>query len=84
MLNDSNRSRPPNRRPGAGSFSHSQRSNPIQRQSDNPINARRNYERYLTLARTATLAADAIEAENYYQHAEHFFRVMNEGNSSQD
>jgi hypothetical protein len=84
MLNDSNRSRPPNRRPGAGSFSHNPRSKPIRHQSENPINVRRNYERYLTLALAATQAGDTIEAENYYQHAEHFFRVMNDRNSSQD
>jgi hypothetical protein len=83
MLNESNRSRPPYRRPGAGSFSQS-RSNSIQRQPENPINARRSHERYLTLAHAATLAGDAIEAENYYQHAEHFFRVMNKTNGSQD
>jgi Domain of unknown function (DUF4167) len=84
MLYDSNRSKPPNRRPGAGSFSHNPRSNPVRRQSENPIDVRRNYERYLTLARAAAQAGDTIEAENYYQHAEHFFRVMNDRNSSQD
>ncbi len=35
-------------------------------------------ERYLALAREATLAGDPIEAENWYQHAEHYFRVMRE------
>lgn len=38
-------------------------------------NAHRNYERYLALAREATLKGDPIEAENCYQHAEHYFRV---------
>jgi hypothetical protein len=42
------------------------------------VNAHRNYERYLALAREATLAGDPIEAENCYQHAEHYFRVMRE------
>jgi hypothetical protein len=41
-------------------------------------NVQRNYERYLTLARDATLAGDSIEAENCYQHAEHYFRVLRE------
>ena len=41
-------------------------------------NAHRNYERYLALAREATQAGDPIEAENYYQHAEHYFRVTRE------
>jgi uncharacterized protein DUF4167 len=39
-------------------------------------NVRQNYERYLALAREATTNGDAIEAENFYQHAEHYFRVM--------
>jgi len=39
-------------------------------------NAQRNYERYMALAREAALSGDAVEMENYYQHAEHYFRVM--------
>ena len=41
-------------------------------------NAHRNYERYMALAREATLNGDIIEAENCYQHAEHYFRVTRE------
>ena len=48
------------------------------RQHQNAANAHRNYERYVALAREATLNGDHIEAENYYQHAEHYFRVMRE------
>jgi hypothetical protein len=33
---------------------------------------------YVALARTAALAGDAVETENYYQHAEHYFRLMKE------
>jgi hypothetical protein len=40
--------------------------------------ARRNYERYLALARDARVHGDLIEMENCYQHAEHYFRVMRE------
>ena len=39
-------------------------------------NDRRNYEHYVALARTAALNGNAIEAENYYQHAEHYYRSM--------
>ena len=39
-------------------------------------NAQRNYERYLELARAEALAGNAVGAENYYQHAEHYFRSM--------
>jgi len=41
------------------------------------------FERYLALAREATANGDRIAAENFYQHAEHYFRVNNarrEGN----
>jgi hypothetical protein len=41
-------------------------------------NAHRNYERYVALGREASLNGDAVEAENYYQHAEHCFRMMRE------
>ncbi len=40
--------------------------------------AKRGYERYLTLARAAASAGDAIESENLYQHAEHYYRLMRE------
>jgi hypothetical protein len=38
--------------------------------------ARRSYERYLALAQTQALSGDVVAAENYYQHAEHYFRSM--------
>jgi len=42
----------------------------------NSQNAERNYQRYLALARTEALSGDPIAAENYLQHAEHYFRSM--------
>ena len=44
-------------------------------------NAKRSYERYIALARTASLAGDVVEMENCYQHAEHYFRMMREQNA---
>jgi hypothetical protein len=41
-------------------------------------NARNNYERYTDLAKDAARRGETIEAENLYQHAEHYFRVMRE------
>ena len=41
-----------------------------------PPNAQRSYERYLALARAEALSGNVIWAENYYQHAEHYFRLM--------
>jgi hypothetical protein len=40
--------------------------------------AKRSYERYVALARAAAASGDLIEAENLYQHAEHYFRLMRE------
>ena len=40
-------------------------------------NAQQVVEKYLQLARDATLSGDRVTAESYFQHAEHYFRVMN-------
>lgn len=40
-------------------------------------NAYQVLEKYLALARDATAAGDRIAAENFYQHAEHYYRVIN-------
>src|SRR6185437_905147 len=40
-------------------------------------NAYQVFERYVALAREAAAAGDRVAAENLYQHAEHYFRVMN-------
>jgi hypothetical protein len=37
-------------------------------------------EKYLTLARDANSAGDRILAESYFQHAEHYQRMLNEAN----
>lgn len=41
-------------------------------------NVQQNYEKYISLARDALTSGDRITAEGFYQHAEHFLRVMNE------
>jgi hypothetical protein len=38
------------------------------------------FERYIALAREASTSDDRVAAENRYQHAEHYFRVMNAAN----
>lgn len=35
------------------------------------------HEKYLAMARDAAAAGDRIAAENYSQHAEHYFRIIN-------
>ncbi len=39
-------------------------------------NAQKDYERYLALARAEAQIGNTVGAENYYQHAEHYFRSM--------
>lgn len=34
------------------------------------------YEKYMSLARDATTSGDRVMAENYYQHAEHYYRII--------
>jgi Domain of unknown function (DUF4167) len=41
------------------------------------------FERYIALAREASTSGDRVAAENLYQHAEHYFRVMNAANEGQ-
>ena len=38
--------------------------------------AQRSYERYLALAQEEARSGNVVGAENYYQHAEHYFRLM--------
>ena len=41
------------------------------------------YDKYQALARDASSSGDRISAENYLQHAEHYFRLMNAHNAQQ-
>ena len=43
-------------------------------------NAQQVVDKYLTLARDASSSGDRIAAESYYQHAEHYFRILNSAN----
>ncbi len=40
-------------------------------------NAHQVYEKYIGLARDALSMGDRIEAETYYQYAEHYYRIVN-------
>ncbi len=47
-------------------------------QANNPAGWRRQLDHYLAAARAAAAEGDKIEAENCYQHAEHYFRLIEE------
>lgn len=48
-----------------------------QQKSPREQSARLNYERYLTRAQAEARSGNLVEAENCYQHAEHYFRAIN-------
>ena len=71
---------------GGGGPHHNNRPRPPHRQqtfdSNGPSvkirgSAYQVFERYVALAREAQTSGDRIAAENLYQHAEHYFRIMN-------
>jgi hypothetical protein len=41
------------------------------------------FEKYLQLGRDATSSGDRVMAEGYFQHAEHYFRILNAMNQAQ-
>jgi hypothetical protein len=45
-------------------------------------NAYQVHEKYLTLARDASAAGDRVMSENYLQHAEHYYRIINAMNEA--
>jgi hypothetical protein len=50
--------------------------NAVRPEQNGSHNARRNYERYLAFAQAEAQSGNTVGAENYYQHAEHYFRSM--------
>src|SRR5712671_5823189 len=80
------RSRGRNGGGGGGGGPHYNRPRPPQRvqtfDSNGPSvkirgNAYQVFERYVAMAREAQASGDRVAAENFYQHAEHYFRIMN-------
>jgi hypothetical protein len=51
-------------------------SNADRAKSNGSGSAQRNYERYLALAQEEVRSGNIVGAENYYQHAEHYYRSM--------
>ena len=75
------RQRGRNRKPGGGGNANATNPNRSwDSQGPENIKVRGNaqtvYERYMQLARDAAASGDRVLAENYTQHAEHYFRVL--------
>jgi hypothetical protein len=87
MRNGQNKQRMRNNRGGGGGGGHNQNrrggQNPLTRvyESNGPEikirgTASHIAEKYLQLARDAQSSGDPVSAENYFQHAEHYFRII--------
>jgi Domain of unknown function (DUF4167) len=65
-------------RPAGSPAGRSQRwaSSALRPEARGSHNPRRNYDRYLALVQAELQAGDRVAAENYYQHAEHYFRLV--------
>ena len=74
------RQRGRNRKPGGGNANATNPNRSWDSQGPENIKVRGNaqtvYERYMQLARDAAASGDRVLAENYTQHAEHYFRVL--------
>ncbi|HVC61323.1 MAG TPA: DUF4167 domain-containing protein [Acetobacteraceae bacterium] len=76
---------------GGGSIRHHSGSVPLNRNhvfdSNGPDirvrgTAQQLFEKYLQLGRDATSSGDRVMAEGYFQHAEHYFRILNAMNQA--
>lgn len=85
-MRPNNNQRRPRGRNGGGSHGGGHKSGKPQRNqtydSNGPEvrvrgNAHQIFEKYQVLAREAAAAGDRIAAESYYQHAEHYLRLIN-------
>ncbi|WP_424811745.1 DUF4167 domain-containing protein [Roseococcus sp. YIM B11640] len=80
---------------GGGQFRHSGSSNGNQPLNRNHVfdssgpdvrlrgTAQQLFEKYLQLGRDATGGGDRVAAEGYFQHAEHYFRILGAMNAAQ-
>ena len=67
-------------RPRSNSFSNTQTRNNF-RQTQSPEKL---FEKYNTLAKEAMSSGDKTLGENYFQHADHFMRIIEDKNKNKD
>ena len=67
-------------RPRSSSFSNSQTRNNFRHTQS----AERLLEKYNTLAKEAMSSGDKTLSENYFQHADHFMRIIEDKNKNRD
>ena len=49
-----------------------------------PLSAEKSFEKYSTLAKEALSSGDKTLSENYFQHADHFMRIIEEKNRNRN
>jgi hypothetical protein len=76
------RRRPEDGRNENNSANKTAKQRPNNRSSNSPKNASGKFEKYVSLARDAFQAGDLVAMENFYQHAEHYYRMANIGGGS--
>ena len=64
---------------GSNSFSN----NPTRNHFRTPLSAEKLFEKYNTLAKEALTSGDKTLSENYFQHADHFVRIIDNKNINQ-
>ena len=64
---------------GSNSFANSQTRNHFR----TPQSAEKSFEKYNTLAKEALTSGDKTLSENYFQHADHFTRIIENKNINQ-
>ena len=65
---------------GSNSFSN----NPARNHFRPPLSAEKLFEKYNTLAKEALSIGDKTLSENYFQHADHFMRIIENKNKKQN
>ena len=65
---------------GSNSFSN----NPARNHFRTPLSAEKLFEKYNTLAKEALTSGDKTLSENYFQHADHFMRIIENKNINQN
>jgi hypothetical protein len=64
------------RQNGQNGHNGSHAAGPAKGRNGKSSDPRANYKRYTELAREAASAGDSVQSEYYYQHADHYHRLM--------
>ena len=70
----------PQSRMGSSSFSNGQNRNKFRQ----ALSAEKLFEKYSSLAKESQSAGDRTLSENYYQHADHFMRIIEDKNRNRN